>query len=52
MSAAKILVVEDEVVTSEVIAEQLNQLGYTVVDTVASGSAAIKSVAKNSPDLC
>ncbi|MBV9389651.1 MAG: response regulator [Chroococcidiopsidaceae cyanobacterium CP_BM_ER_R8_30] len=51
MSAAKILVVEDEVITSTAIKEQLNQLGYTVVDKVASGSAAIKSVAKSSPDL-
>lgn len=51
MSAINILVVEDEAITAEVIAEQLQQLGYGVVETVASGSAAISSVAKNRPDL-
>lgn len=51
MSAPKILVVEDEVITSEVIAEQLGQLGYRVTNTVASGTAAFDSIAKNLPDL-
>jgi len=51
MSTTKIMVVEDEVITSEVIAEQLGQLGYTVTDTVASGTAAVASVAKSLPDL-
>lgn len=51
MSEIKILVVEDEVITSEVIAEQLEVLGYTVTDTAASGNAAIASVAKTQPDL-
>lgn len=51
MPTTKIMVVEDEVITSEVIAEQLGQLGYTVTDTVTSGTAAIASVAKTLPDL-
>ncbi len=51
MSAPKILIVEDEVITSEVIAEQLSQLGYTVTDTVTSGTAALASIAKTLPDL-
>lgn len=51
MSETKILVVEDEVITSEVIAEQLELLGYTVTDTVGSGNKAIASVAKTQPNL-
>jgi two-component sensor histidine kinase/CheY-like chemotaxis protein len=51
MSATKILIVEDEVITSEVIADQLGQLGYTVTDTVTSGTAALASIAKTLPDL-
>lgn len=49
--SVKILVVEDEAITSEVIAEQLEELGYTVTDTVTSGSEAIASTAETIPDL-
>ncbi|MGB7443199.1 MAG: response regulator [Coleofasciculaceae cyanobacterium] len=49
--SVKILVVEDEAITSEVIAEQLEELGYTVTDTVMSGSEAIASTAQTVPDL-
>lgn len=51
MTGAKILIVEDEAITAEVIAEQLEQLGYRVTDTVAAGSVAIASIAKKRPDL-
>ncbi|NEO16106.1 MULTISPECIES: response regulator [unclassified Moorena] len=51
MSQINILVVEDEAITAEVIAEQLIQLGYTVTDSVTSGTGAISSTANNQPDL-
>ncbi|ELS33329.1 MULTISPECIES: response regulator [Pseudanabaena] len=51
MSANKILVVEDEVITARVISEELTALGYTVTDTVTSDEAALTSVSQNAPDL-
>ncbi len=51
MSATKILVVEDEVITSRVILEELTLLGYVVTDTVTSSEEAIASVSQNIPDL-
>ena len=51
MSKTKILVVEDEVITAEVIADQLEQLGYSVTDTVSNGTEALASIAKTGPDL-
>jgi PAS domain S-box-containing protein len=47
----KVLVVEDETITAIVIAEYLQQLGYTVIDTVNSGTGAIASASQNRPDL-
>jgi len=51
MSVPKILVVEDEVIVAKTIAGQLKQLGYTVVDTASSGTAAISKAAVTQPDL-
>ncbi|WP_103670322.1 ATP-binding protein [Pseudanabaena sp. BC1403] len=51
MSATKILVVEDEVITARVISEELTLLGYVVTDTVTSSEDAIASVSENIPDL-
>ncbi len=51
MSAIKILVVEDEVITARVIAEELTALGYIVTDTVTSDEAALASVCQDLPDL-
>ena len=51
MSATKILVVEDEVITARVISEELIVLGYVVTDTVTSSEDAIASVSQNMPDL-
>lgn len=51
MSANKILVVEDEVITARVISEELTALGYMVTDTVTSDEAALTSVSQNAPDL-
>jgi PAS domain S-box-containing protein len=50
MVQAKILVVEDEVIVARTIANQLTQLGYTVVGTASSGSVAINK-ANTHPDL-
>jgi PAS domain S-box-containing protein len=51
MAIPKILVVEDEVIVAKTIAGQLQQLGYTVVDTASSGLAAIAKAAETRPDL-
>ncbi|MBD2175993.1 response regulator [Pseudanabaena sp. FACHB-1998] len=51
MSAIKILVVEDEVITARVISEELTSLGYIVTDMVTSDEAALASVCQNMPDL-
>jgi PAS domain S-box-containing protein len=51
MSAIKILVVEDEVITARVIAEELTSLGYIVTDTVTTDEAALASVCQDTPDL-
>jgi len=51
MVQAKILVVEDEVIVARTIANQLMQLGYTVVGTASSGTAAIDKANSTQPDL-
>ncbi|NJL39296.1 MAG: response regulator [Leptolyngbyaceae cyanobacterium RM2_2_4] len=51
MTLAKILVVEDEVITAEVIAEQLRRLGYTVTDTVGTVAGLTASLNQTLPDL-
>ena len=51
MSKTKILVVEDEAITAEVIADQLEALGYAVTGTASSAGQAIASIAQTPPDL-
>ncbi|MGJ3244955.1 MAG: ATP-binding protein [Elainellaceae cyanobacterium] len=51
MAPKRILIVEDEAITAEVIAEQLESLGYFVAEVVASGSDAIAQAAATQPDL-
>lgn len=51
MMQAKILVVEDEVILARTIANQLTQLGYTVVGTASSGVAAMNIANNSQPDL-
>lgn len=51
MATAKILIVEDEILTAQVIANQLKQLGYEVVAIVSSGCAALTKTAEIHPDL-
>jgi len=51
MAAIRVLVVEDEVIVAKIIAIQLKQLGYTVLDTASSGLAAIAKALETKPDL-
>jgi signal transduction histidine kinase len=51
MSQSKILVVEDELIIAESLANDLEELGYEIVDQVTSGAAAIASVVTHKPDL-
>lgn len=51
MAKANILVVEDEFEEAENIRETLEERGYSVVATVASGEEAIKKAEELRPDL-
>ncbi len=51
MSAARILVVEDEAVIAEEIQDRLSNLGYEVSGSVRKAEAALQSVETNPPDL-
>jgi len=46
-----ILLVEDERIISRMLRKILEEYGYNIVDSVASGREAIESAAKNNPDL-
>ena len=49
--ADRILIVEDERITAEDLAEVLKDLGYQVSAVVSSGDEAIREAEKNPPDL-
>ncbi len=49
--ADRILIVEDERITAEDLAEVLKDLGYQVSAVVSSGEEAIRDAEKNRPDL-
>jgi len=51
MSKIRVLVVEDEPIVAEDIANRLERMGYEVVDVVESGEAAIATAATTTPDL-
>lgn len=51
MNTASILVVEDESIVAMDIQSMLELLGYTVLDTVSTGIAAIRKTAELRPDL-
>lgn len=51
MAATKILIVEDEMIVAEEMADALRLLGYQVPAIVPSGEQAIQTVAKLTPDL-
>jgi CheY-like chemotaxis protein len=47
----RILIVEDEPIVAIDIRKVLQNLGYEVTGTVASGQAAVQEVQQNPPDL-
>jgi signal transduction histidine kinase len=51
MNALRILIVEDELLIARSLARKLQGLGYTVVDIVSSGEAAIQSAEQLKPDI-
>ncbi|WYL92559.1 MAG: ATP-binding protein [Gloeotrichia echinulata IR180] len=51
MESVRVLVVEDEVIVARSIASQLNQLGYIVTGTAASGQIAITKAAEIKPEI-
>ncbi|MGL5059020.1 MAG: putative bifunctional diguanylate cyclase/phosphodiesterase [Microcoleus sp.] len=51
MSNKKILIVEDESIIAEDIADSLTALGYQVTEIVSSGEEAIQSATRVQPDL-
>lgn len=51
MTAGRILVVEDEGIVALQIRTTLEQYGFTVTDTCASGDEAVASIEANPPDL-
>jgi DNA-binding NarL/FixJ family response regulator len=50
-SKARILLVEDEIITAAALEKSLRNLGYDVVGIVSSGEAAIRQAAEKAPDL-
>ncbi|MBN2102490.1 response regulator [bacterium] len=46
-----ILVVEDDIIICEDIRSSLEKLGFTLLDTVSSGEAAIKKIRQKKPDF-
>lgn len=51
MAGERILIVEDERIVARDIAKRLQKLGYSVVDSVATGEEAIAKAAIANPDL-
>ncbi|MGD1713554.1 putative bifunctional diguanylate cyclase/phosphodiesterase [Dapis sp. BLCC M172] len=51
MSKSKIMIVEDESIIAEDLADSLRTMGYTVVDIVSSGEEAILMAAEKQPNL-
>lgn len=48
---AKVLVVEDEMITARAIEKSLQDLGYDVVDTISHGERAIERITYEQPDV-
>ena len=51
MSKSKIMIVEDESIIAEDLADSLEDMGYIVVDIVSSGEEAILMAAEKQPHL-
>lgn len=49
--STQILIVEDEVLIATMIEKNLVSVGYTVVQAVTSGEAAVKAAAEHNPDI-
>ena len=47
----KILIVEDEIINAQNLAEGLEELGYLVSGIVSTGEGAMAEVMNNPPDL-
>jgi CheY-like chemotaxis protein len=51
MKNTRILIIEDEQITAQLIKKMLENLGYTIAGIIASGEEALASVATIRPDL-
>jgi PAS domain S-box-containing protein len=51
MNKPKILIVEDEIITSRYLAEALERKGYRIADIAACGKDALETVGREKPDL-
>jgi CheY-like chemotaxis protein len=51
MSLHRILVVEDESIVALDLRQRLEQMGFEVIATVATGSAALEQATSKNPDL-
>ncbi len=51
MEKAKIMIVEDEIITAMIMKSKLGSLGYEICEFVTSGEAAIKNVEQEKPDI-
>ncbi|MBF0432926.1 MAG: response regulator [Fibrobacteria bacterium] len=50
-SQKKILIVEDDKITAEVLADYIKKAGYVVCGNIGSGNAAVQQTQKTQPDL-
>ncbi len=51
MSKAKVLIVEDEIITAAALRNELQDLGYSVCSLATSGEKAIKTAEQEKPDV-
>jgi CheY-like chemotaxis protein len=51
MATAKILVVEDEFIIAKALQESLTEMGYEVIDPVATGERAVDVATRLKPDV-
>jgi CheY-like chemotaxis protein len=51
MSKAKILIIEDEIITAAALRNELKDLGYSVCSFTKSGEKAIKTTEQEKPDV-
>jgi two-component system, response regulator PdtaR len=51
MNMTKILIIEDELITAQLIRKMLENLGYTIAGIITSGEEALANVGTINPDL-